>query len=184
MRINAICESFFGTLEAELLSRKHVAPHEQVRRRIVSFLEGCHNALRLHGSIGYCSPLEFEDRYAQIRCHRCAGCPQAGSAVVMTGDPPPANGQPAIHPRWMVSHRIKLKPRSVRRNGAPAVVATRSAGLSPLFCFTLQLKPEGMVDGCARVRLQAMMPDPLVDCLFKRRRTRTRTAARRHQLRP
>ena len=64
------------------------------------------------------------------------------------------------------------------------VVATQSAGLSPLFCVTLQIEPEGPIDGCARVGLQDMMPDPLVDCLLERRRTRTRTAARRHQLRP
>src|SRR6478736_519109 len=30
---NAMCESFFGTLEAELLSREYFATHEQARRR-------------------------------------------------------------------------------------------------------------------------------------------------------
>ena len=37
---NAMCESFFGRLEAELLSREHFATHEQARRRLFSFLEG------------------------------------------------------------------------------------------------------------------------------------------------
>ncbi|MFC0696430.1 integrase core domain-containing protein [Paraburkholderia humisilvae] len=64
---NAMCESFFGTMEAGLLSRKHVAIQEQARRRIFSFLEGWHNARRLHCSIGYCSSLELEDRYAQTQ---------------------------------------------------------------------------------------------------------------------
>ncbi|CAB3775164.1 hypothetical protein LMG29542_08546 [Paraburkholderia humisilvae] len=50
--------------------------------------------------------------------------------------------------------------------------------------IALQFEPEGLVDGCARVGRQAMMPDPLVDGLFKRSRTRTRTAACGHQLRP
>ncbi|CAB3774767.1 hypothetical protein LMG29542_08149 [Paraburkholderia humisilvae] len=52
------------------------------------------------------------------------------------------------------------------------------------FYVALQLEPEGLVDGCARAGRQAMMPDPLVDCLFQRSRTRTRTAASGHQLRP
>jgi transposase InsO family protein len=36
---NAMCESFFGTLEAELLMREHFATHEQARARIFWFLE-------------------------------------------------------------------------------------------------------------------------------------------------
>ncbi|HEX3639429.1 MAG TPA: integrase core domain-containing protein, partial [Paraburkholderia sp.] len=36
---NAMCESFFGTLEAELLMREHFDTHDQARRRIFSFLE-------------------------------------------------------------------------------------------------------------------------------------------------
>ncbi|CAD6563251.1 hypothetical protein LMG24235_08493 [Paraburkholderia sabiae] len=36
---NAMCESFFGTLEAELLSREHLATHEQAWQRIFWFLE-------------------------------------------------------------------------------------------------------------------------------------------------
>jgi putative transposase len=55
---NAMCESFFVTLEAELLSREHFAIREEARRRIFSFWEGRYNVRRLHSSIGYCSPLE------------------------------------------------------------------------------------------------------------------------------
>ncbi|WP_082670576.1 integrase core domain-containing protein [Paraburkholderia caribensis] len=62
---NAICELFFGALEAELLCREHSATYEQARRRIFFFLEGWYNIRRLHSSIGYCSPLEFESLHAQ-----------------------------------------------------------------------------------------------------------------------
>ncbi|MGF6880468.1 integrase core domain-containing protein [Paraburkholderia sp. MM5477-R1] len=62
---NAMCESFFGTLEAELLCREHFATHEQARRRLFSFLESWYKIRRLHSSIGYCSPLEFENLHAQ-----------------------------------------------------------------------------------------------------------------------
>src|SRR4051812_10470903 len=62
---NAMCESFFGTLEAELLCREHFATHEQARRRLFSFLESWYNTRRLHSSIGYCSPLEFENLHSK-----------------------------------------------------------------------------------------------------------------------
>jgi hypothetical protein len=62
-----MCESFFGTLEAELLSREHFATHEHARRRIFSFMEGWYNVRRLHISIGYCSPLEFENLSAKTK---------------------------------------------------------------------------------------------------------------------
>jgi putative transposase len=74
---NAMCESFFGTLEAELLMREHFATHEQARRRIFSFLEGWYNVRRLHSSIGYCSPLEFENLDAKERNLPSRGLPTA-----------------------------------------------------------------------------------------------------------
>ncbi|WOD14559.1 IS3 family transposase [Paraburkholderia kirstenboschensis] len=73
-----MCESFFGTLEAELLSREHLATHEQARRRVFSFLEGWYNVRRLHSSIGYCSPLEFENLHASHQPSPQRGLPTAG----------------------------------------------------------------------------------------------------------
>jgi len=73
-----MCESFFGTLEAELLMREHFATHEQARTRIFWFLEGWYNVRRLHGSIGYCSPLEFENRHSQDQTSSPRGLPTAG----------------------------------------------------------------------------------------------------------
>jgi putative transposase len=75
---NAMCESFFGTLEAELLGREHFTTHEQARRRIFSFLEGWYNIRRLHSSIGYCSPLEFENLHAQEQTSSSRGLPTGG----------------------------------------------------------------------------------------------------------
>jgi transposase InsO family protein len=75
---NAMCESFFGTLEAELLMREQFATHELARRRIFSFLEGWYNVRRLHSSIGYCSPLEFENLRTQSRSSPSRGLTTAG----------------------------------------------------------------------------------------------------------
>jgi transposase InsO family protein len=75
---NAMCESFFGTLEAELLARESFATHDQARRRIFWFLEGWYNVRRLHSSIGYCSPIEFEKLKAKTKCASLRGLTTAG----------------------------------------------------------------------------------------------------------
>ena len=75
---NAMCESFFGTLEAELLMREHFDTHEQARRRIFSFLEGWYNIGRLHSSLGYCSPMAFEQQYEKTQNPSRRGLPTAG----------------------------------------------------------------------------------------------------------
>ena len=75
---NAMCESFFGTLEAELLMREHFATHEQARRAIFSYIEGRYNTIRLHSSLGYRSPLEFENLNAKTQTVAPRGLPTAG----------------------------------------------------------------------------------------------------------
>jgi putative transposase len=57
---NAMCESFFATLECELLDRRRFKNHEEARRAIFEFLEGWYNRHRRHSSLGYLSPVEFE----------------------------------------------------------------------------------------------------------------------------
>jgi putative transposase len=75
---NAMCESFFGTLEAELLTREHFDTREQARRRIFWFLEAWYNLRRLHSSLGYRSPLEFEDLHPTNPSLSPCGLPTAG----------------------------------------------------------------------------------------------------------
>ena len=57
---NALCESFFATLECELLDRRRFKNQEEARRAIFEFLEGWYNLHRRHSSLGYLSPAEFE----------------------------------------------------------------------------------------------------------------------------
>jgi transposase InsO family protein len=61
---NAMCESFFASLECELLARSHFATHEQARREIFHFLEAWYNPLRLHSGLGYRSPVIYEQLHA------------------------------------------------------------------------------------------------------------------------
>jgi putative transposase len=62
---NAMCESFFATLECELIDRQSFRSHAEARTAIFDFIEGWYNPRRRHSGIDYCSPLEFERRYHQ-----------------------------------------------------------------------------------------------------------------------
>jgi len=59
---NAMCESFFATLECELLDRKRFANQVEARMAIFEFIEGWYNSHRRHSSLHYLSPMEFERR--------------------------------------------------------------------------------------------------------------------------
>ena len=57
---NAMAESFFATLECELLDRTTLSTHAEARAAIFDFVEGWYNTRRRHSALGYVSPLEFE----------------------------------------------------------------------------------------------------------------------------
>jgi putative transposase len=63
---NAMCESFFATLECELIDRSTFRTHEDARQAIFDFIEGFYNTRRRHSSIGYDSPVQFEKRQAVV----------------------------------------------------------------------------------------------------------------------
>ena len=57
---NAMCESFFATLECELLERRRFASQAEAKMACFSFIEGWYNPVRLHSALGYRSPLAYE----------------------------------------------------------------------------------------------------------------------------
>ncbi len=57
---NALCESFFATLECELLDRRRFKNQQEARMAVFEFLEGWYNLHRRHSALGYLSPAEFE----------------------------------------------------------------------------------------------------------------------------
>ena len=57
---NALCESFFATLECELLDRRRFTTHTEARSAVFQFIEGWYNRHRRHSALGYLSPAEFE----------------------------------------------------------------------------------------------------------------------------
>ena len=57
---NAMAESFFSTLEAELLSRRRFTSQAEARMACFSYIEGWYNPVRLHSGLGYRSPMTYE----------------------------------------------------------------------------------------------------------------------------
>ena len=60
---NAMCESFFATLECELLDRRRFATHAEGEMAIFDFIEGFYNTHRIHSALDYKSPVEYERQH-------------------------------------------------------------------------------------------------------------------------
>ena len=59
---NAVKESFFHTLKTELCDHEQYRTREEARASVFDYLEVFYNRERLHSTIGYLSPLDFEVR--------------------------------------------------------------------------------------------------------------------------
>ena len=57
---NAMCESFFATLECELLDRRKFRTKAEARMAVFQFIEGWYNPGRRHSALGYQSPINYE----------------------------------------------------------------------------------------------------------------------------
>ena len=62
---NAMCESFFATLECELLDRRKFQTKAEARMAIFEFIEGWYNPARRHSALGYQSPIAYERSQAE-----------------------------------------------------------------------------------------------------------------------
>jgi putative transposase len=59
---NAMAESFFATLERELLNRRRFKTQSEARMAVFEWIEGWYNPHRRHSSLGRVSPINFERR--------------------------------------------------------------------------------------------------------------------------
>jgi transposase InsO family protein len=59
---NGVMECFFGTLKTELTYHDNYATRKEAELALFEYLEGFYNTTRLHSSLGYQSPQQFEDR--------------------------------------------------------------------------------------------------------------------------
>ena len=73
---NAVAESFFSTLEWELLRRNKFATHSQARRIVSEYIDQFFNPIRRHSTNGCFSPIEFELRWQSRQLTVESMCPQ------------------------------------------------------------------------------------------------------------
>ena len=59
---NAVAESFFATLKAELINERRWATRVELRAAVFEYIESFYNRRRLHSSLGYRTPAEVEQQ--------------------------------------------------------------------------------------------------------------------------
>jgi putative transposase len=74
---NAIAESFFATLECELIDHRSFRTKAEARLALFTWIEGWYNLRRRHSAIGHFSPIKFERRPPQsdstaAKRHKCS----------------------------------------------------------------------------------------------------------------
>ncbi len=120
---NALAESFFATLECELLARHRFRTHAEARRAVFEFIEGFYNPRRRHSSLGYLSPAAFERQHQASADH-------------------PDTSQPAA-----VLDTVKARPGSAGAVAAPSCRPTLTApargGVSAAWAGSEEWAPQG-----------------------------------------
>jgi Integrase core domain len=104
-----MAESFFATLECELLDRRHFKTHAEARTAVFEFIEGFYNPRRRHSSLGYLSPITFERHFAAVTI------------------------EPGAHQHAVVLAPVKERPGSIAANHTagvrPSLTAARHDGV-------------------------------------------------------
>ena len=62
---NSLAESFFATLQTELLDRSTWPSRADLASAVFTFIEGFYNPRRRHSRLGYLSPAECEQQHAR-----------------------------------------------------------------------------------------------------------------------
>ena len=102
---NAMAESFFATLECELLDRRRFKTQAEARIAVFEFIEGLYNPRRRHSSLRYLSPITFEHQFTGITL------------------------EPGAHEHAAVLAAVKERPGNIaasRTANVPAVLDSRS----------------------------------------------------------
>ncbi len=81
---NAMAESFFATLETELIDRSDWANPAEAKAAVFEYIEVFYNRIRRHSSLGNLSPEQFEERYRS-------------SPAVAAGDASPSTKPGQLH---------------------------------------------------------------------------------------
>lgn len=100
---NAMAESFFASLECELLDRRCFPSKTVARLAAFTWIEGWYNPRRRHSALGYLSPMNFEENHRTITiqpAHSEHGLPTGPLAAgqIVPGDSPVDNPAAEVYP--------------------------------------------------------------------------------------
>ncbi len=68
---NAVMESFFGTFKSEFYSFERFESFQDAEQKIFDYIDIFYNYKRLHSSLDYLSPINFENQFNQKRAFLC-----------------------------------------------------------------------------------------------------------------
>lgn len=80
---NAMAESFFATLEREVLNRRRFKSHAEARMAVFEWIEGWYNPHRRHSALGYRSPVNYERAHQQSRARIPELLPPAAADILL-----------------------------------------------------------------------------------------------------
>jgi len=83
---NAMCESFFATLECELLDRRRFTDRAEAELAVFDFIEGFYNTRRRHSALGYLAPLIFEQKAVAAKCSGSPRVDTPSSVLPLKGE--------------------------------------------------------------------------------------------------
>jgi hypothetical protein len=116
-----MCESFFATLECELLDRQRFKTQTEARSAVFTFIEGFYNPRRRHSSIGYLSPIDYERRHLSTAIDPDARQP----AVVLTAVKDKPSGRPQQGPSLTAAVRDGSRRSAACQRGGTGPALTR-----------------------------------------------------------
>jgi len=108
---NAMCESFFATLECELLDRHRFTDRAEAELAVFDFIEGFYNTRRRHSAIGYLAPAAFEQKAHQIGTGAALRADTPSSVLPLKGEEARRRATAAASQVTPIRAAISSKPR-------------------------------------------------------------------------
>jgi putative transposase len=116
---NAMCESFFATLECELLDRTSFKTQAEARMAVFDFIEGWYNPHRRHSALDYLSPIDYERAYGAQPNSQCSD-----QGLLKQSAPPPL----AAEKIGEEQNSIKVNQIGHSRNQSPSPTPSTETG--------------------------------------------------------
>jgi len=116
---NAMCESFFATLECELLDRSRFTDRAEAELAVFDFIEGFYNTRRRHSALGYLAPSVFEKKALVVDAVLAPRADTPSSILPLKGEEARRHADSAASQVTQQFTRVSSKP---LRHAAPSTL--------------------------------------------------------------